>query len=223
MRLSIFVFGFLLMGCASVTPAQSTIQTTTTTFSIVEHILERGSIAVQSVDPVLNKSLEFDHYRPLFEQQLALQGYTIESDPKKAQYLALISYGVDRGQVEILSTPFYRPMWDGGLLFPHHGFGHHGHFVSFGYGMPGLNVMGATSTQVTRFTRFVSMDIVDARTMNQDEPRKIYETRTTSIGSCGSLVDVFESLLRGMFDNWPGKSGVASSSRVRWAGRCAGQ
>lgn len=216
MRFLSLILGVLLMGCASLTAAQSFIQTTTTTFAIAEHMLERGSVSVQALDPVLNASLEFKHYRPFFEQQLSLHGYSIEPDAKKAQYLAWVSYGVDSGRTEVMSTPVYGPMWDG-ALFPHPVRG----VFSFGYGFPGVNVMGSTARQVTRYTRFISIDIVDARTASATEPRKIYEVRARSIGSCGSFIDVFEPILQGAFERWPGESGKAVASQVKWSGQCA--
>lgn len=222
-KLAILAF---LSGCAAFQPPPPRIETVTTTFAIPGHMNERGSLAVQSPDPALNKSLEFAHYRQAFEERLSAQGYAIEHEPKKAKYIAFVSYGIDSGRVETVTTPVYGqvgggPTFTSGMvMLPG---GKMSSFSGTAYTMPTFGMVGTATDSITRFTRVIALDIVDAASLKSSEPRKVYEIRAKSIGSCGNFIDVFDAILTGMFSDWPGVPGKSQSSQVLWTGRCTGR
>src|SRR5438045_958068 len=58
--------------------------------------------------------LEFQRYAAIVAQQLAARGYTPASDPASASMLVQLGYGVDQGQVRVVSDPFAGPYGYGG-------------------------------------------------------------------------------------------------------------
>ena len=59
--------------------------------------------------------LEFQRYAAIVAQQLAARGYTPAPDPASASMVVQLGYGVDHGQVRVLSDPFARPYGYGGF------------------------------------------------------------------------------------------------------------
>src|SRR4051812_22136527 len=60
--------------------------------------------------------LEFQRYAAVVAQQLAARGYTPAADPANASMLVQLGYGVDHGQVRVLSDPFGGPYGYGGFF-----------------------------------------------------------------------------------------------------------
>jgi hypothetical protein len=226
MKYVLLLISVLLSGCATMAPPPPRVDTVTTTFAIPDHMTQRGSLAVQSPDPALNKSLEFAHYKLRFEERLQEQGYTIEPDVRKAKYIAFVTYGVDNGQTETITSPVYGqmgsgPVFSSGVLTTSKG--KTTPYSGISYGMPMYGMVGTVTDNVTRYTRVIAMDIVEANSLKGSEPKKVYEFRAKSIGMCGNFLDVFEPILTGLFQDWPGVPGRVKSSSVVWQGRCTGR
>src|SRR5438105_5713043 len=52
--------------------------------------------------------LEFQRYAGLVAQQLQARGYTPSLDPKSANMIVQLGYGIDNGQVRVVEDPFSR-------------------------------------------------------------------------------------------------------------------
>src|SRR5437763_15291556 len=70
--------------------------------------------------------LEFQRYAAIVAQQLAARGYTPAADPASASMVVQLGYGVDQGQVRVVSDPFAGPygyggFYGGSFFYPRYG------------------------------------------------------------------------------------------------------
>lgn len=204
-KLFTFLGLVLIAGCTAVTPI---IATNNTAF-FVDNYSPKGSIAIVSGDANVNSSLEFAAYKRKFETKLSLVGYTIESDPNKADYIGLVAYGIDKGETSTVSTPIFGQT-GGGTIYSSgtiHSSGSSTNFSSSNYTMPTYGVVGSATGSITVYNRAIALDIVDAKSFKKGNPIKIYEGRTRSKGSCSVIVEVFDEMLEAMFSDFPGENG----------------
>lgn len=201
------IFALLLVvivtGCA--TPK---VVTNNTAF-YVDSYFPRGSITVVSAEIGLRNSLEFAVYKKKFETQLAKAGYRIESDPDKANYIALVAYGIDDGKMSIVSTPIFGHTGGGTTYSSGTVYGATGSstFSGKSYTMPTYGVIGSSAAAVTTYNRAIAIDIVEANSFKNGELVKVYEGRTKSRGGCPVIVEVFDEMLEAMFSDFPGENG----------------
>lgn len=204
-----------LSGCMSF------VRTTTTNFHAQGHE-QRGAVLVVAADAEANNSLEFSHYKKRVEQKLATVGYTIANTPEKADFIALIAYGIDNGKTSIVSTPIIGQT-GGGTTYSSgtvYGYGGSASYSGSSYTMPTYGVVGSSTSSRTEYTRAVALDIVDAHSIKSGKPAKLYEIRAKSTGSCSSINGVFDSILEAMFKSFPGESGKSQTIDVPWDGSC---
>lgn len=182
---------FLLSACGMF---QQTVDSNTTAFFTTDFKIE-GSIAVVAADEKVASSLEFLYYKKKFEIKLSEAGFIIEPEASKADYLALIAYGIDNGETAVISTPIY-------------GQTSNAYYFDRQYIMPSYGVVGMMNESVTNFNRAIAMDIVKAKNTDAAFMVKVYESRTKSIGGCPVMLEVFDEMLEAMFKAFP--SGNAS-------------
>ncbi|WP_224981299.1 DUF4136 domain-containing protein [Geomonas agri] len=206
--LNLSVCGLLLLvlmsGCA-------TIDATTTRFYSPDY-KNNGTIAVLASAAEVNNSLEFSFYKAKVEKAFASNGYTIVSSSSEAKYVALVAYGIDEGQSGVVSTPIFGQT--GGVTTT---------FSSFGasyYTMPTYGIVGSSTQSVSRYSRAIAIDIVETATIKEGKPKKVFEIRTKSVGSCSSIAGVFDDMLKAMFIDFPGENGKAISVTLQYTGDC---
>lgn len=206
--LAISIIG--LVSCATVQPP--TVTSTVTSFHTPD-FATTGSIAVVAASEEMAASLEFAHYKPLLEAKFSSIGYSIESDPKKAKHIAFLSYGIDDGKNQTVSTPVYGVTGGGSTITT--GYVGATNFAATRYSMPSYGVVGASSSSVTTYTRAIAIDIVKADSFSSDNrPQKVYENRTKSIGTCSTVSSVFKIMLDAIFSIFPSESGNTKSITV---------
>lgn len=81
--------------------------------------------------------------------------------------------------------------------------------------MPNYTVVGVNNTASTEYTRAIAMDLLDAQSIRDGEPKKLYEVRVKSRGKCANLNQVFPAMLSGMFALFPGESGKTEHIEVQ--------
>ena len=69
--------------------------------------------------------------------------------------------------------------------------------------MPTYEQVGTTNIKITTYKRIIAVDMVDAETIANEEPRIIYEGRTTSTGTCGVIGEVIDEMIEAMFTDFP--------------------
>lgn len=73
--------------------------------------------------------------------------------------------------------------------------------------MPTYGVVGSSTGSATRYNRAIALDIVEASSFKKGNPKKVYQGRTKSKGSCSVIVEVFDEMLEAMFIGFPGENG----------------
>lgn len=207
----------LLGGCAH----RGEVHIKTTNFYIPEY-KSAGSISVVSAKQELNESLEFASYKARFEAKLAQAGYTITNNPSEAAYVAFVAYGIDSGKEEVSSTPIFGQTGGGSTSSSGTVFGAGGSASYYGssYTMPTYGIVGTSVNSDTMFTRAIALDIVEAQSLKNGHPKKLLESRAKSIGTCSVIAGVFDEILEGMFEDFPGETGKVHSVSVVSKGGC---
>lgn len=200
----VLLLAVFLSGC-------KTLDATTTRFYAPEY-RSAGTISVIATTADVNDSLEFSHYKPQIEQKLASNGYTIVRNPSEAKYVALVAYGIDEGKTGVVSTPIFGQTGGGTTTFSSYGGSY--------YTMPTYGMVGSSTQSVAQYSRAIALDIVDAASIKEGRPKKIFENRTKSVGSCSSFAGVFDEMLEAMFKDFPGESGKAISVEIPYKGKC---
>lgn len=200
-RLIALLFITILYGCNTIAPV---VRTNITVF-YTDHYSPRGTIAVVASDVGVNNSLEWAAYKNKFEAKFADNGYIIEQDPNNAQFIALVAYGIDNGETAIVSIPIYGRT--GGGTTTTIGTAGNVNYTAISYTMPTYGVVGTSTNSQTEYTRAIALDIIDADSMKENSPNKVYEGRAKSIGTCSVIVEVFDEMLEAMFTDFPGENG----------------
>ena len=201
----------LLSGCAA-----SFVRSNATSF-YVDGFQPGGSISVIAADPEMSNSLEFAHYRKRFEANLAANGYSVTQDVGTANYIALVTFGIDDGTSQTVSAPIIGQT-GGGTTYTSGvvtGSGGTATYSGTSYTMPTYGVVGVATGSRTTYKRAIAIDIVDGPSLLAGSPKKIYEGRIKSEGSCNVIVEVFDEMLQVMFTDWPGESGKNRNRRVK--------
>ena len=213
------VFLALLTGCA--VPQVPQVVTNTTVFYL-ETYLPGKSISVVSGEADVNSSLEFAAYKKKFENKLSIAGYTIEQDPNQADYIALIAYGIDEGKTATISTPIFGRT-GGGTTYSSgtiYGSGGSVNYSGSNYTMPTYGIVGSSTSSVTTYNRAIALDIIEASSFKQGDPRTVYQGRTRSKGRCSVIVEVFDEMLEAMFSDFPGENGRNRKQSIRADSNC---
>ena len=210
-NLALLIASITLTGCTSL------VQTSSITYYANEHDA-RGSISVEPYTESQRGSLEFAHVKNFLEQRLLEQGFTQNTPGTTPQYIAFVTYGIDAGTTKTSSVPIYGQT-GGGTTFTSGSFSSGGTFGTYSgtsMTMPTYGVVGSTTVTNKEYLREVNINIW----RNNNPPEKIYEMKGVSRGSCGKIDAVVESIITGMFANFPGKSGATQRVNVPWQGQC---
>jgi Domain of unknown function (DUF4136) len=166
------------------------------------------TVAVRAVPTEKESSLEFKSYRPKIERKLRLVGFDIAEPTEDPDFIANVSYGIDgREQKSSTSSGPY--------------FGSVGVGIGVGNAPFYGGVARTYNTQTwEEYSRFIAIDIVDAGTVNSDNPVRIYEGRVQSVGKCPTLAGVFDGVLDAMFEGFPGVNGKTTFVSIPWDGSC---
>ena len=224
--IKVFVVGALslcLFGCVTTAPVAPVLVTNVVTFHTDSYLVD-GSISVVSLDPSVSRSLEFASYKKKFESHLSLVGYTIESDVSKADYIAVVAYGIGDGNTQTSTVPTYGKTGGGtttsssGTTYSHDS--GNGTYSGTSYIPPTYGVTGIKTVSATEYTRNVALDVLEANSFRKGYPKKIYELRARSTGSCNVIVEVFDEILEAMFRGFPGENGRNRIERVPGVFNC---
>lgn len=162
-----------------------------------------GSVTPAEMERQLRELL---HEAPNF-----IDVYTIKNNPSEAEFTALVAYGIDEGKSGVVSTPIFGQT-GGGATFTSYG--------TSSYTMPSYGVVASSTNSVTTYTRAIALDIVKTETFKAGQPKKIFELRAKSIGTCSVISGVFEEILESIFQDFPGQNGKARKITVEFKGNC---
>jgi hypothetical protein len=77
---------------------------------------------------------------------------------------------------------------------------------------PTYGVVGSRETRQTEYTRILRLDIVDKQALAEGNIKKLYEGRVVSSGSSDQLAKVLPTMVKALFEDFPGQSGSTRSS-----------
>ena len=211
----------LLAGCAQ--QVQTNLQ--------VFHVLTPQSGKTIAFVPVGEETttglLEWNTYAGELAPKFQAAGYTpVQLSPGvRADYLAVLVYGIDNGQ--LVTSTYAVPNFG---VTGYSGSTTTGTINTIGktatvnatttntptYGITGYS----TGTETSKiFTRAVILTVYDASKIKGSDlasiqSAEVYQAKLTSAGSCGALAGVMEPMLQAIFKDFPGKSGTARTVAV---------
>jgi hypothetical protein len=163
------------------------------------------SFVVVPMNPNDMGGLEFSRYAELVAQRMEAQGYARAASPNQATMLVQLGYGVDEGNTEIVSDPFY------GGYHGYHGFGGWGGWGRgyywgwndpFWYAPYGGYGGG---NYIRSYTYYVSELDVDIR--RKVDNASLFEGNAKARSRTDELAKLVPSLVDAMFTGFPGTSG----------------
>lgn len=157
------------------------------------------SVQIVAKDPGKRGSIEFSQYASILGEQLWRLGYRPVGVDQKPDLIVRVDYRVGEARAQIRSYGGYGGYGPYGHGFGHYGF-HRGFYGPYGYGYPHHQDIRS----YTIYDRVLEMEI--AKSDNPDI--NIFESRVISEGRSNRLTEVMPLLVRSMFQEFPGPSGV---------------
>lgn len=156
-----------------------------------------------------NGGLEFQRYAGIVTQQLQARGYTPATDPKSANMVVQLDYGVDQGQVRYVEDPFYRSrLGFGGFYDPFYSpfyyprFGRFGRGFGYNWGWDDPFWYGGGADSYVEYHSQVDLHI---RAAGTNQP--LFDGRAQARSQTNRLDVVVPSLVDAMFTGFPGQNG----------------
>jgi hypothetical protein len=158
-------------------------------------------------------SLEHKTYDQLVKQELNAKGFK-EEPIDKAEVVVFISYGIDTGREVVSSYPIFgqtgvSSIYTTGTVQSYGSYGTYSGTTTY---TPTYGIVGAVPMSQTQYTRFLKIEILDKKALVQQNIKKIYEAKVLSRGSSVQLSKVMPSMIKALFEDFPGKSGSTRSS-----------
>ena len=153
-----------------------------------------------------NGGLEFQRYAGIVAQQLQARGYTPAASPQSASMTVQLGYGVDHGQVQVRSDPFYGDpfLYGRGFYYPRYGFRspfYYGWDDPFWYGGYGGYGRGG----IDSYVEYHSQIDLHIRAAGTNQP--LFDGRAQARSQTNRLDVLVPSLVEALFTGFPGRSG----------------
>jgi len=213
-------FLFLFSGCVGLTQIRSNV-------SVFHNITEQhkgNSVVVLPFQKELESSLEFQNYKKTIENNLQKYGFNIVQEKDTSDFIAFISYGIDGGKDQLVSSPVLGSTGgrSGTFSGSSYNFGTGGttYYSGTTYSMPTFGVVGSRTSSITQYTRKLAIDLVETSTLESKKINKIYEGRVKSTGSCSMISSVMNEMLLSVFKDFPKQSGSTHTIDLPWDGTC---
>jgi hypothetical protein len=205
-------FMFLLAGCSS-----SRIYSNVTRFHSLSIVAQPKSFEIIPLDSQKG-SIEFSVYSSQVASNLTVYGWHQDDKSTSApDFFVVFSYGIDNGQSVSGTTPIIGQT-GGGTSYSYGN-------VYNGYGSasysgtttttPTFGVVGAQSYSTIVYTRFLYLDILDAKVSTTNNPVKVFEGRVKSCGSKSDYSEVLPTMIKALFMQFPGISGKTVTIKLR--------
>lgn len=153
-------------------------------------------------------SLEHKNYERAVKSELDAKGFR-EAPIENAEVVIFLSYGIDTGKEVVESYPIIGKT---GVSSSHsygtvQSYGSYGTYSGTTTYKPTYGVVGTSVTSSTEYTRFLKLDILDRKALTEKQIKKLYEVKVFSRGSSGQLPAVLPTMIKALFEEFPGKSG----------------
>lgn len=199
----------LLCGCATLTPG---VETKVTAFHVIDQSLLGETFAIVPGSEQ-ESSLEFQAYAKLVKAELEKKGL-VEEAFSKAKYAVFMFYGIDSGMQIVSSYPIFGQTGGGNAYTTGIVATPNGPVTYSGttYTTPTYGYVGDEIVSYTHFTRYLNLDILEIAKSGNGKVHKVYEGKALSTGTSNQLSQVMPAIVRTVFEDFPGRSGVARTS-----------
>lgn len=152
-------------------------------------------------------SLEHKTYEQAVKQELNAKGFK-EAPFEQAKVVVFISYGIDTGKRVVTSYPIFGQT---GVSSSHtygtvQSYGSYGTYSGSTTYTPTYGVVGSGVGSRTEYTRILKLDILDKAAATEQKIKKLYEAEVISSGRSGQLAAVLPTMIKALFEDFPGKS-----------------
>jgi len=153
-------------------------------------------------------SLEHRTYEQALKQELNAKGFK-EAPLEQAKVIVFMSYGIDTGKQVVTSYPIYGQtgVSSSQTYGTVQSYGSYGTYSGTTTYTPSYGVVGAGVGSRTEYARFLKLDILDNAAAREQKINKIYEAKVVSSGRSGQLAAVLPTMIKALFEEFPGKSG----------------
>lgn len=165
------------------------------------------TFTVQSDNPRLNDSLEFQTYANVVADRLTQVGYTRANSTAAANLIVSLDYNVDRGREKVRSVPGsgfnrfgYAGYGWGPWGRPYYGWGRR----SFVYGFHSPFLFDDYN-EVESYTVYASQ--LEMRIARRGTNERVFEGRAQAQSTDDDLTTLVPNLIEAMFTGFPGNSG----------------
>lgn len=158
-------------------------------------------------------NLEYKSYERLIKEELAKRGF-VEVSAEEADVVMFFSYGIDSGKEVVSSYPIFgqtgtSSSYTSGTVTS---YGNYATYSGTTYNRPTYGVVGSGVTSDTKFTRFLKVELLESSALAKGDIKKIYEAKVVSSGSNNQVAVVMPTMIRALFEDFPGKSGSTRKS-----------
>lgn len=144
-------------------------------------------------------SLEYENFVSLAKEQLNAHGMRESTNPKAADYTAVLSYLVSAG--DTTTTTMVAPMQAAGS----------GSFAA-GFNMA-TAAGGYSASSNSSYVRRIAFSLLKSDGGN---PQTYYDSKLRSEGSNSEISIVMPTLMKALFDGFPGVNGESREIRLPW-------
>ncbi|MGB9731219.1 DUF4136 domain-containing protein [Calditerrivibrio nitroreducens] len=153
-------------------------------------------------------SLEHKYYEQLIKTELNKLGY-VETPVDDADVIVFLDYGIDIGRDVVSSYPIIgqtgiSSSYTTGTIKNKGGYST---YSGTTYHTPTYGVVGSGTSSDRLYTRFLRMEFQDRSEFAAGKVKKLYEALVISEGSINQLAKVMPAMIKGLFKEFPGKSG----------------
>ena len=153
--------------------------------------------------------LEHKAYEEAVRKELNAKGFR-ETTVDQAQTVVFFAYGIDAGRGVVSSYPIIGQTgattcstFDGTVQ---------SYGCSDSSPWPTYGVVGTRVTSQTEYTRVLRLNIVDKQALAEGNIKKLYEGKVVSSGFSDQLVQVLPTMVKALFEDFPGQSGSTRTS-----------
>lgn len=192
----------LLTGCA-------TVRSTVTRFHSLPDVAHSQTFQIVPQGSQ-EGSIEYSVYSADVASKLTAYGWRqIDKATSNPDMLVFISYGIDNGQIVTGSAPIYGQTGGGtsysyGNVYSSYG---SASYSGTTYSTPTFGIVGSRTYSARIYTRFLFVDILDAKMSTTNNPVKVFEGRVKSGGRKSDVAEVLPTMIEALFNNFPGQNG----------------
>jgi Domain of unknown function (DUF4136) len=158
-------------------------------------------------------SLEHKAYEEGVRQELNAKGFR-ETPVDQAQIVVFLAYGIDTGKEVVSSYPIIGQTGVSssstyGTIQSYGGYSTYPGTTTY---TPTYGVVGTGVTSQTQYTRVFRLDMLDKQALAAGTVKKLYEGKVVSRGSSSQLAEVLPTMVKALFENFPGQNGSTRTS-----------